>query len=107
MMRILPALMLAALLAPSAASARPAAMAGMNMAPAKRGEGVGVVKAIDARAGTVTIQHGPIPAVGWPAMTMRFKANPPALLARAKLGQRVRFGVVTSAAGAEVTSLRP
>src|SRR5947208_43600 len=41
-------------------SAPPAAMGGMQMsAPAaKTGEGVGVVKAVDAKAGKVTLHHG-------------------------------------------------
>ncbi|WP_235209969.1 copper-binding protein [Sphingobium sp. Ant17] len=53
-------------------------MAGMDKkAPAaKTGQGVGVITAIDAKANKLTIQHGPIPAVGWPAMTVAFKANP-------------------------------
>ena len=47
---------------------------------AKHGKGVGVIKAIDTKKGTLTIQHGPIPAVSWPAMTMTFRATPPSLL---------------------------
>ena len=45
-------------------------MQGMSMpaAPAaKHGQGAGVIKAIDPKAGTLTIQHGPIAGVGWPA----------------------------------------
>ena len=57
-------------------------MAGMKMAPTasasavRTGKGTGFIKAIDARAGTVTLQHGPIAGLGWPAMTMTFKAAP-------------------------------
>lgn len=88
-------------------------MAGMKAGPAskpstapKTGTGIGVIKAVDARAGTVTIQHGPIPAVGWPAMTMAFKARPASLLKAAKVGQKVAFGVRVSGSLSEVTSLR-
>ncbi len=50
----------------------------------------GEIKSIDAKAGTVTIHHSPIPALGWPAMTMTFKATPDALKV-AKSGQTVSF----------------
>lgn len=69
------------------------AMAGMDMkasAPAGA-QGSGVVKALDLKAGSVTLQHGPIAALKWPAMTMTFKANPTSLLNGFKVGQNVRF----------------
>lgn len=36
----------------------------------------GVVKAIDGESKKVTIAHEPIPALNWPAMTMRFTLTP-------------------------------
>src|SRR5450432_1522268 len=83
-------------------------MAGMSMsgAPAaKSGKSTGVVKAIDAKADTVTIQHGPIPAVGWPAMTMTFKAKPATLLDGLKVGETVDFDVTTRGMEADVTAI--
>jgi Cu(I)/Ag(I) efflux system protein CusF len=53
-------------------------------------QGVGQVKAVDARGGTITIHHGPIAALGWPAMTMTFNATPE-VLQSAKAGQTVAF----------------
>ena len=50
----------------------------------------GQVKAIDMKNGKVTIHHGPIPSLGWPAMTMTFPANPE-LLKAVKVGQNVKF----------------
>jgi Cu(I)/Ag(I) efflux system protein CusF len=44
---------------------------------AKTGKGVGVITALDPHAAKLTIEHGAIPAVGWPAMTMTFAATPP------------------------------
>ena len=76
-------------------------------ASAKTGRGVGVVKAVDSRAGNVTVQHGPIPGLGWPAMTMTFKARPPTMLARLKVGQSIRFDVRTWGAAAEITAVHP
>lgn len=54
-------------------------------------DGVGVVKGIDHQAGAVTIKHGPIAALHWPAMTMAFKANSPALLDKITVGETVKF----------------
>lgn len=53
--------------------------------------GTGVVKKIDARAGTVTIDHGPIKALNWGAMTMPFKVADPNLLKGVKVGAKVSF----------------
>jgi len=70
---------------PSATSASPSATA----------EGVGQIKTVDAKAGAVTLHHGPIASLGWPAMTMTFKATPEALKA-AKAGQTVKFTLETA-----------
>ena len=83
-------------------------MKGMSAAPApKHGQGTGVIKAIDAKAGTLTIQHGPIPGVSWPAMTMTFKARPATLLKGLKVGQTVGFDATVQGMSAEVTAVRP
>src|SRR3546814_1343094 len=47
----------------------------MRSGDGQTSNGKGTVTAVDAAAGTVTIDHGPIPAVGWPAMAMTFKAD--------------------------------
>ena len=54
-------------------------------------EGEGVVRSIDARANTVTIAHGPIAALGWPAMTMAFHVHSPEILNGVAVGARVHF----------------
>ena len=84
-------------------------MPGMDKkaATVKTGKGVGVVTALDRNAAKVTIKHGPIPSVGWPAMTMTFAANPPALLKGLKVGQRIAFDVKTKGGAAEITGVRP
>jgi Cu(I)/Ag(I) efflux system membrane fusion protein len=38
----------------------------------------------------VTLSHGPVPAIGWPAMTMTFRADP-MLLRGLKVGDQVQF----------------
>lgn len=52
--------------------AMPAADPASNIG--KMVKGTGTVTAVDAKAGTMTLKHDPIPAAGWPAMTMSFSA---------------------------------
>lgn len=84
-------------------------MAGMDHAApaAKTGQGTGVITAIDAKASTLTIRHGPIPSVNWPAMTMTFKASPATLLHGLSVGQTIGFDVRTQGMAADVTAVRP
>lgn len=60
-------------------------------AAAQAVEGVGVVRAINAKAGKVTLAHEAIPALKWPPMTMAFKVADAALLKDVAVGQKVRF----------------
>ncbi len=53
--------------------------------------GEGVIKAVDAKAGTVVIAHGPIAALKWPAMTMKFKVESAAVLKGVTVGKKVHF----------------
>ena len=57
-------------------------------------EGVGVVRAIDARNNRITIAHEPIPALGWPSMTMAFELHSADLLTGVAVGNRVNFTLV-------------
>jgi Cu(I)/Ag(I) efflux system protein CusF len=72
-------------------------MAGMDMsgnsAKGDTANASGVVKKIDTASGMVTLQHGPIPAIQWPAMTMGFKVADPALLKNIKEGEEVDFSL--------------
>ncbi len=65
----------------------------------------GRVEALTAES--ITISHEPIPAIGWPAMTMTFKLDPPALAKGMKVGDRVAFGFEQRPAGPVVRRLRP
>lgn len=94
------------LLTPLAANALAAPVSPAASA-AKVGKGTGTITALDPRAGTVTIKHGPIPAIGWPAMTMTFRASPPALLKSLRPGQRVVFTAKARGMNAEVTAIKP
>lgn len=65
--------------------------------------GAGVVKKIDARGGVVTIDHGPIKALNWGAMTMPFKVADASLLSGLKVGAKVSFQLQ----GQKIVSIRP
>jgi Cu/Ag efflux protein CusF len=67
-------------------------------------KGSGTVTAIDNTAGTITLDHGPIPEANWPAMTMRFTAKP-ALLEHVKVGDKVTFDLTLKGGAGEVTAI--
>jgi RND family efflux transporter MFP subunit len=68
----------------------------------------GTIESIDAKAGTVTLAHGPVPALKWPAMTMEFVLANPALAARVKAGSAVSVEFVERKPGEYViTKLEP
>ena len=79
-----------------------------NMAMAagtKMAKGSGTVTEIDRSAGTVTLDHGPIPDANWPAMTMAFKAKPE-LLDGVKVGDKVAFELALKDGAGEVTAIK-
>lgn len=68
----------------------------------------GKVQAIDLKSGTVSIAHGPIASLKWPAMTMDFPLANPALAANLKSGTDVAFEVVERKPGEYVvTRIQP
>jgi Cu(I)/Ag(I) efflux system membrane fusion protein len=74
-------------------------------APARLFQGVGRIEQI--KPGSVTLSHGPIPAAGWPAMTMTFRLADPALARGLKVGERVAFAFDQPAAGPTVRRMTP
>ena len=50
----------------------------------------GTVNTIDAKAGIVTLAHGPVKTMNWPAMTMGFKVKDRMLLASSVTAKRLR-----------------
>jgi Cu(I)/Ag(I) efflux system membrane fusion protein len=68
----------------------------------------GTVDSVDAKAGTISLSHGPVPSLKWPAMTMEFKAANPSLLPALKPGAKVNFEFIERQPGEWViTSLKP
>ena len=83
----------------------PAMSAADHAAMTPGAQGVGVIRKLDMKSGSVTLQHGPIAALSWPAMTMSFKAEP-GLLQGLKVGEKVNF-MVKPGATPEVTAIAP
>lgn len=85
-------------------------MQGMQMkGERKAGEihnGSGTVTKLDAQKGTVTINHGPVKSMNWPAMTMTFKVKDKAALGKVKQGDKVQFSFVQSGKDYTITELK-
>ena len=67
--------------------------------------GEGTVEAIDLTKGTVTLAHGPIASLAWPAMTMDFRIPDPALMRTIqtlKPGQKITFEITEEPGGGYV-----
>jgi len=90
------------------ATATDSTMAGMGeteAAPATvKAKSTGTITALDAAAGTVTLDHAAIPEAEWPAMSMGFSADP-ALLGDLKVGDRVAFDVEITGSSGKVTAI--
>ena len=64
----------------------------------------GSVDSIDLKAGTLSLNHGPVLTLKWPAMTMEFKAANASLLYGLRPGQAVRFEFVERKPGEYVVT---
>jgi len=80
--------------------------AAASKAPGHQAEGT--VDSIDAKEGTISLNHGPVASLKWPAMTMEFKVANAALLKDLKPGAQVAFEFVERQPGEWViTSVKP
>jgi Cu/Ag efflux protein CusF len=62
-----------------------------NPATAHKISGTGTVVSANAAKGSIILKHEPIPALGWPKMTMQFKARNKTQLEKLKKGDQVEF----------------
>ena len=82
-------------------SAGPTSLQAVSMAE-------GTVDSVDAKDGTVSLNHGPVASLKWPAMTMEFKVTNPSLLQALKPGLKVEVEFVERQPGEWViTSAAP
>jgi hypothetical protein len=67
----------------------------------------GEIRKVDRDAQKITIRHGPIASLGMPPMTMVFQVKDPALLDRAKTGDKIKFTAEQSGGAYIVTGIDP
>lgn len=67
---------------------------------------VGVVKKVDAKAGTVTIDHEPVKSMSWPQMTMAFQVKDKTMLQKLGEGKKVEFEFEARGKDHVITSLK-
>jgi len=91
-------------------SLSPASPASAGAAPPKavakavghRGEGT--VESVDLKAGAITLSHGPVASLKWPAMSMEFTLANASLAQKLKPGDRVAFEFVERQPGEYVVT---
>jgi len=86
-------------------------MKGMDMGKDKKSEakshkGAGTVRKVDRAGGKVTIAHGPIPTMKWPAMNMTFTVKDKALLGKFSQDKKVEFEFVEQASDYVIKSVK-
>lgn len=91
MTRLLAGLVLSLSLSPAMPPLALAADADKSAAAESSHTTEGEVRKVDKDAGKVTIRHGPIEALGMPAMTMVYRVADPGMLDRLKTGDKIRF----------------
>lgn len=74
---------------------------------AKSAAGTGTVIALNAARKKITFDHGPMPAIDWPAMKMEFPVAPSVDLSKVKTGDKVRFTLTGSGKNYTVQSISP
>lgn len=90
-------------------AAAPPAMADMPMSSMAEMTspitGSGKITAIDAVAGTITLDHQAIPEVKWDAMSMAFTTTDPAMLKDLKVGDTVSFDLKSAAEPSKISRI--
>ncbi|MEY4472452.1 MAG: hypothetical protein RL671_756 [Pseudomonadota bacterium] len=87
-------------------SAASGSMENMPMATQmKHDRAAGTVTAIDTVKGMITLNHGAMDGLGWPAMTMAFSIKPE-LLSGIKVGDKVNFEIDWDGKTGVVTNIK-
>jgi Cu/Ag efflux protein CusF len=86
------------------------AMSDSKMSDTKKAttaDATGTITALNAANHKITFDHGPIPAIDWPAMKMEFAVAPSVDLAKLKTGDKVKFTLSGSGSTYTVQSISP
>ena len=67
----------------------------------------GEIRKVDVGSSKITIKHGEIKNLDMPGMTMVFKVKDPALLEKAKVGEKIRFKAEKDGGALVVTDIQP
>lgn len=67
----------------------------------------GEIRKVDMDNKKITIKHGEIKNLDMPGMTMVFQVKDPALLEKAKVGEKIRFKVEKEGGAMVVTDIQP
>ena len=67
----------------------------------------GEIRKVDIENKKVTIKHGVIKTLDMPAMTMVFQVKEPAMLAKLKAGDKIRFSAEAAGSSMVVTDIKP
>ena len=67
----------------------------------------GEIRKVDMDAKKITIKHGEIKNLDMPGMTMVFQVKDPALLEKAKVGDKIRFKAEKAGGAMVVTEIQP
>jgi len=66
----------------------------------------GVVKKVDAAKGSVTLAHGPVAELKWPAMTMGFTVKDKALLGKLAVDKKIDFEFIEQGKSYVITAVK-
>ena len=67
----------------------------------------GEIRKVDLDNKKITIKHGEIKNLDMPGMTMVFQVKDPALLEKAKVGDKIRFKAEKAGGAMVVTDIKP
>jgi Cu(I)/Ag(I) efflux system protein CusF len=65
-----------------------------------------VVKKINPASGKVTLAHGPVKSLNWPAMTMSFSVHDDALFDKLAVDKKVNVGFIKNGSDYVVTAVK-
>jgi Cu(I)/Ag(I) efflux system protein CusF len=88
------------------AHAQPGMKHGNEASAGKEHKASGKITKVDKARGSVTISHGPVASINWPAMSMSFKVKDKAMLDKVKNGDQVEFSFVQSGKDYTITQMQ-